>query len=224
MLERQGSTLLGAAPRQRPQDTRAVLLGVLMESKPEGLTLDEMALRLEVSRNAVRQHVSALERDGLVAAFGLRKGTRRPSRTYRLTDHGEEEFPRRYDLLAVSLLQAVRSSLGEEATGTVMLAMVDSLAALWLPKLEPLAGEARRAAVVDIMNQLGYHAGPAPEGGGVAAINCIYHKVARETRAVCRFDEALLSRLLGEEVQLSSCMAEGDGSCVFAALAGEADS
>ncbi len=37
-------------------------------------------------------------------------------------------------------------------------------------------------------------------------------------RGVCRFDERLLSRLLGDEVRLRSCMAEGDGSCVFAAL------
>ncbi|NLG07803.1 MAG: hypothetical protein GX560_00915 [Deinococcales bacterium] len=35
---------------------------------------------------------------------------------------------------------------------------------------------------------------------------------------MCRFDERLLSRLLGDEVRLRSCMAEGDGSCVFAAL------
>jgi len=204
----------------RALDTRAGLLAALLENKAQGLTLEELAARLGVSRNAVRQHVTALERDGLVAARGMRKGPRRPSRTYGLTDKGEEEFPRRYDLLAVSLLQALRHNLGDDATEAVLLAMVDDLAQRWLPRLEPLEPEQRRAEVVKIMNRLGYHAHVAPEEGGVAAVNCIYHRVARETRSVCRFDEALLSKLLGDEVRLSACMAEGDGSCVFASLGG----
>lgn len=199
-------------------DTRASLLDALLENRSEGLTLEDLAARLGVTRNAVRQHVTALERDGLVTARGLRKGPRRPSRTYGLTERGEEEFPRRYDLLAVSMLQTLRSRLGEEAAQTVLLGMVDEIAARWLPRLERLEPEARRSEVVAIMNLLGYHASPAPEVGGVAAVNCVYHKVARETRAVCRFDEALLSRLLGSEVRLTACMAEGDGSCVFASL------
>lgn len=193
-------------------------MAALLENKTAGLTLDDLAVHLGVSRNAVRQHVTALERDGLVAAQGLRRGPRRPSRTYGLTERGVEEFPRRYDLLAVSLLQALRNSLGDEATETVLIGMIDDIAAQWLPRLERLPAERRREEVVEIMNLLGYHARAAPEVGGVAAVNCVYHKVARETRVVCRFDEALLSRLLGVEVRLSACMAEGDGSCVFARL------
>src|SRR5690606_28482984 len=177
-----------------------------------------LASRLGVSRNAVRQHVAALERGRLVSAQGLRKGTRRPSRTYGLTERGEEEFPRRYDLLAVSLLQSLRARLGDEATESVLIGMIDDIASRWLSRLERLDALERRSEVVEIMNLLGYHARLAPEVGGVAAVSCVYHKVARETRVVCRFDEALLSRLLGEEVRLSACMAEGDGSCVFASL------
>lgn len=199
-------------------DTRAALLAALLDNKSDGLTLEELAARLEVSRNAVRQHITALERDGLVTARGLRKGPRRPSRTYGLTDKGEEEFPRRYDLLAVSLLQALRHSLGDEATEGVLLTMVKEIAQRWLPRLEALEPEQRRGEVVKIMNRLGYRAHAAPEVGGVAAVNCVYHRVARETRAVCRFDEALLSTLLGADVRLTACMAEGEGSCVFARL------
>lgn len=202
----------------RSVDTRAALLAALLENKEDGLTLEELASRLEVSRNAVRQHVTSLERDGLVGAHGVRKGPRRPSRTYGLTERGVEEFPRRYDMLAMSLLQALRHSLGDDATETVLLTMVDDIAARWLPHLERLEPPQRAAEVVKIMNRLGYHAHVNPEAGGVEAVNCVYHKVARETRAVCRFDEALLSRLLGKEVRLASCMAEGDGSCLFAQL------
>ena len=79
------------------------------------------------------------------------------------------------------------------------------------------------------MNRIGYHAHGVPAGqhdaGAIEAVNCVYHRVARETRIVCRFDERLLSRLLGDSVRLTACMAEGDGSCVFARLtAGTAQS
>lgn len=211
----------GPADPVRQLDTRSALLDALLENKQDGLTLDQLASHLGVSRNAVRQHVTALERDGLVSAKGMRPGTRRPSRTYGLTDSGAEEFPRRYDLLALSLLEALHQTVGDEVTEEVLGTLVDRVASRWLPGLVGLEPGARTAEVVRIMNRLGYHAHGAntDRPGAIEAVNCVYHRVARETRAVCRFDERLLSRLLGETVTLTSCMAEGEGSCVFAQLA-----
>lgn len=211
----------GPAGPVRQLDTRSALLDALLENKQDGLTLDQLASHLGVSRNAVRQHVTALERDDLVRVTGMRPGSRRPSRTYGLTERGAEEFPRRYDLLALSLLEALRDTVGDDTTETVLNALVERVAARWLPELERLEPEARAAEVVRLMNRLGYHArgvGGDESGSGLEAVNCVYHRVARETRIVCRFDERLLSSLMGASVSLTSCMAEGDGSCVFARL------
>jgi len=207
------------AVQQPPPSTREALLQQLLHTKPEGLTLDELAAHLGVTRNAVRQQVTALERDGLVAPIGLRPSGRRPSRTYGMTDLGRETFPRRYDMLSLSMLRALRDRLGDEAAESVLAAMADDLAAGLLPTLEKLDAPARPAAVIEKMNELGYHARVAADGESIEAINCIYHRVAQETRAVCRFDERLISLLLGTEVRLTSCMADGEGSCAFAALA-----
>lgn len=190
-------------------DTRDDVMLHLLRNREGGLTLDELAERVGVSRNAVRQHITALERDGLVRPVGLRRTGRRPSRAYGLTAEGGERFPRQYDRLALALLEAVLE------------AMVDDLARAWLPELERLAPEARRRRVLEVMNELGYHASPAEDGAGLKAVNCVFHNVARRNRAVCRFDERLLSRLLGAPVRLTSCMALGDGACAFAAPAGE---
>lgn len=207
-------------PDSRNTDTRRALMEILLTRREGGATLDELARQLGVTRNAVRQHVTALERDGLVEAKALRPTGRRPSRTYGLTVEGGELFPRQYDLLALKTLEAVRDALGEEAVEAVLDSMVEELARAWLPELEALEATERRERVAAIMNQLGYHA-RATEGG-VSAINCVFHKVARETRAVCRFDERLLSRLLGDTVRLSHCMADGDDRCAFSRLAAAA--
>lgn len=202
----------------RTSDTRRDLMLLLLSHKADGLTLDELAERLAITRNAVRQHITAMERDGLVRHVAMRPTGRRPSRAYGLTQAGGEAFPRQYDRLALQMLESLRATIGDDAVETVLDDMVESLASQWLPELDPLDEEARRQRVVDLMNELGYHAHLDPEAEGVGAVNCVFHNVAAKTRAVCRFDEKLLSRLLGEKVLLQSCMAEGDAECVFSRL------
>jgi len=43
------------------------------------LTIDELAEHMNITRNAVVNHLSLLEREGLVTRSGLRPGKRRPS-------------------------------------------------------------------------------------------------------------------------------------------------
>ncbi len=56
----------------RTSDTRRDLMLMLLSHKADGLTLDELADRLAITRNAVRQHITALERDGLVHHVAMR--------------------------------------------------------------------------------------------------------------------------------------------------------
>ncbi|HEX5539931.1 MAG TPA: HTH domain-containing protein, partial [Methylophilaceae bacterium] len=49
------------------------LLNLLLKNK-RGMSSDELAEQLSITKNAVRQHLASLENDGLVA-----RGTTRPS-------------------------------------------------------------------------------------------------------------------------------------------------
>ena len=70
------------------------LLRELLGARATGLTVDELADALVVSRNAVQQQVTALEREGLGSVRALRSTGGRPSRAYDLNDDGLELFPR----------------------------------------------------------------------------------------------------------------------------------
>ena len=72
------------------------LLTLLLNNK-KGLTIDRMAAALNITRNAVREHVSALERDRLVAPAAFTVTGGRPGRVYALTDRGLALFPKHYD-------------------------------------------------------------------------------------------------------------------------------
>src|SRR5699024_10256607 len=158
-LRPERSTMMAdPAPPQAQLSTRDALLTQLLSAKPDGLTLQQLGERLGITRTAIRQHVTALQKDGLVMPTGVMPTGRRPSRTYGLTDRGKETFQRRYDLLSVSMLRAMRAQLGEEAAEAVLMAMADALAADWLAELAHLGSEERRLAVVTKMQQLGYHA------------------------------------------------------------------
>ena len=50
-----------------------------------GLTADDIAARLELTRSAVRFQLVAMERDGVVGRVGKKPGTTRPSYVYELT-------------------------------------------------------------------------------------------------------------------------------------------
>lgn len=200
-------------------DSRSEILHALLSHKEEGLTLDQLAERLGISRPAVRQHVGVLERDGLVEVTGRRMATGgRPSRTYGLTREGLEVFPRQYEMLAEGMLATVREELGEEALDALLGRMAHDLAAGRRHELASLPEPARQDAVVALMNRLGYEARLQPDGS-IAAVNCVFHKLAAKTRAVCRYDEKLLTALLGYGVKLTSCIQDGQNACSFAATA-----
>lgn len=203
-------------------DTRTRILHALLEHKPDGLTLDELADHLDISRNAVRQHVSVLERDGLVGVAGRRTATGgRPSRAYGLTPDGMERFPRQYDMLAEGMIATLSEQLGDAALDSVLARLARSLAAGHRDELAGLPEDERRRAVVTLMNQLGYDARLEPDGT-IVAFNCVFHKIAAKTRAVCRYDETLLTALLGFEVKLAGCIQDGDNTCAFARTDGDA--
>lgn len=196
-------------------DTRTQLMQKLLEHKPAGLTVGELSGRLGITRTAVQQHIVGLERDGLVAQVERRNTGGRPSRSYGLTDRGYEEFPRSYAMLAQGLLATAAETLGEEEVERLLSAMADRIAAQVGDSSSPAGSRERIEAVLGVMNEIGYDAAALPQDEGISAANCVYHKVARQTRAVCRYDVRLLSLLLGKPVTHSGCMLDGQNRCTF---------
>ncbi|HEY8487353.1 MAG TPA: HTH domain-containing protein [Limnochordales bacterium] len=199
----------GAAP-----NTRTSLMRLLLYHK-DGMTVEELASALGISRSAVQQHLALLEREGMVSASSRRRAAGRPSRVFRLSDAGYEQFPRRYDLLSTRTLQVLQQSMGEQALEQLLSQVAEQVACELMPRVQAAAPSRRVAVVVGLMNELGYEARAADDLQSIEAVNCVYHHLAAQTRAVCRFDVRLLSRLLGCCVEQSACMADGAPHCLF---------
>jgi len=195
--------------------TRQALLRALLRNK-EGASVDELADHLDISRTAVRQHLSSLERDGLVTRGRTQSSGGRPEQLYVLTEDGNERFPRQYSWFSELLLQllqqtspsALEAKLAELGRGTAQ-----SL----LPRLAGKTGEARIAVIAAIMQEIGYDARARSENGEplIEAHNCVFHKLAAKCPDVCSFDLAMLSACSGQTVEHASCMVRGGDACRF---------
>lgn len=180
-----------------------------------GMSIDELADHLSVTRTAIRQHLAALERDGWVLRGETRPTGRRPEQLYRLTDHAKEQFPRQYQMLASVLIEEVADIIGPEALASLMRSMGRKLA---LDREPRVVDEAR---IVQHMNQAGYEAEVffrSSDDKEIVAHNCVFHRLAAAHPVVCELDLALIGALGGGEVDHTECMVRGGNVCRFKLL------
>ncbi len=192
--------------------TQRDLLYALLR-QPAGMSIDDLAQALAITRTAVRQHLAALERDALVERGATRPTGRRPEQLHQLTDHARELFPRQYPLLANLLIDQVAGLLGNDA----LLALLRGLGRKLAADLEQqVVDEAR---IVQHMNQAGYEAAVFFRSSGepeIVAHNCVFHHLAKVHPQVCELDLALIGTLGGGEALHLECMLRGGQVCRFA--------
>ncbi|WP_374086779.1 helix-turn-helix transcriptional regulator [Methylomicrobium lacus] len=193
------------------------ILDLLLNFKA-GLCIDEIAGKLEISRNAVQQHIDKLERDGYVKMGMLNKTAGRPVRVFVLTEAGINSFPKQYAWFAELILANLKQEMGAEAFQRYLHQLATSLAQGLLPQLAGKQNEERHAELVRIMNELGFQARLTAADGGqpsIEAFNCVYHDLTQKFEEVCEFDRALMTTLLNQDIDHVECMAKGGCVCKF---------
>lgn len=199
-------------------DRQKQLLKLLLQNK-SGLTVDELSSGLKITRNAVRQHLAALEADGLVALGSTRPSGGRPQQLYALTERGKEVFPRHYSWFAQLVIEAIKRERGAERLQEQLTSIGSGIAAQLRtqnPGLETREQKVEKLA--EIMDQLGYSAKigtGADKARVIEADNCVFHELAIKNPEVCHFDLAMMGTFTDSTVDHQECMARGDNVCRF---------
>lgn len=198
--------------------TQTALMRFLLRNK-DGLTVDDIAAGLGVTRTAVNQHLTALERDGYVVRREAVKTGGRPSRLFALSEKGVHLFPKNYDLFSLKALEALIDTVGASAARKVLTKLGRELGAGLSNELAGKPIRERMPAIRNALQSFGFDAvleetspRAAPE---ISAYNCIYHTLAQAHPDVCALDLALLEKAADGEVEHLSCMAKGDNCCRF---------
>ena len=197
------------------ETTRGRILALLRRSSR---TVEELAAGVDLTDNAVRSHLSTLERDGFVRQEGVRRadGPGKPATVYEIDPAAEPLFSRAYAPMLGALLEELAEQLPAERREELLRAAGRRLAAA-APRArndDPLEARARSGA--ELLNLLGGDAQVEHDDGRVSIRGCgCPLSVATANRPeVCRGVEALLTEVLGVPVR-ETCDRGNRPRCCF---------
>src|SRR6478736_829037 len=102
---------------------------ILAELRRNPATINALTERLAISANAVRSHLTALERDGIVVPEPLQKqNVGKPAYQYRLTSDAQALTPKAYDTMLDVVLTAARENAGADVYTAILENAADRLA------------------------------------------------------------------------------------------------
>ncbi len=197
------------------QVTRQQILDYL---RREGqATVRELGGLLGLTSTGIRQHLTVLERDGLVEAHEERGRVGRPALVYRLTDQGDALYPKKYDQLANVLLEQLREVFGAQGLQSILRRVAARFAEPYLERVEGKPLSARVSETNEILQDRGSLASVVQEDDGwlISKHACPFPSVARENSSVCALDVEFVRRLVGADARLTQSLLRGDSTCTF---------
>jgi predicted ArsR family transcriptional regulator len=171
-------------------------------------TVEELARELGLTDNAVRSHLAALERDGLVTQTGVRRGTGKPAYTYALTPDAERLFPKAYGTLLSLMLDVLSERLPPDTLDDLLREMGHRLAVGQAPSTGDL--RTRVDAAVALLGELGglAEAEEQDEGYVILGCSCPLAAAVKGHPETCLLAEALLADVTGAPVR-QTCDTQG---------------
>jgi len=180
-------------------------------------TVKELGSLLGLTSTGIRQHLTVLERDGLVEAREERGRVGRPTLVYSLTDAADSLFPKRYDDLAGVILEEIRSVDGNERLHQLLSRVAHRLAAPFGERVSGLELPERVRETALIMEEQGCLVDWAEEGGEfyIDEFTCPFPKIAETDRAVCALHVDFVRQLTGGDTRLTRSLLRGERSCTY---------
>ena len=170
-------------------------------------TVEGAAGALGIASMTARQHLINLERDGLIVSERVRRPQGRPHYLYKLTEKGEDAFPRRYDLLARALLDEVATmdpgdlaalATADERKALLVQRAADRLAEQFRFDTESRGLEERVQAVTGVLTVIGGLAEwwKTESGYEILDYNCVFASILDENSGCCQGHVRLITQLL----------------------------
>jgi predicted ArsR family transcriptional regulator len=192
-------------------ETRGKLLR-LLRRPPQ--TVTGLAAALGLTDNAVRLHVAALGRDGIVEQVGTQRDTGgKPARVYGLTKEGEELFPKAYATVLAALVEEIATQDGPEHA----IALLRSVGGRLAPRAAAPADAAKRvAAAAGALRSIGGDVEVNRTEGGwlLQGYACPLSAVTGNHPEVCALAKALVEQATG--LPVTECCDRSDRPrCAF---------
>lgn len=179
-------------------------------------TVEELAAALHLTDNAVRAHLVALERDGMVRQTGVRRGAGagKPAVLFELHPDAEPRLSRAYAPVLSALLEVLTEQLSERDAHKVLRETGRRLAAS-LGGRAPGDLHARARAAAAVLTALG-GAVEVEEKRGMATLRgiaCPLSTAVRRNPTMCAAVESLVAEISGTDATECCDRAERPRCC-----------
>jgi len=200
-------------PYRLLKSTRGQILALL---RTENRTVNDLAAVLHLIDNAVRAHLSSLERDDLVQKRGIRPGTTKPHAAYGLRSEAEHIFSKAYGPLLSHFLGVMSKRLPPRALPAAMREVGRAVAKEHLGRLRGPSRVTRIETALNLFNDLGGSAMLKNNGKQLihGCNGCPLAAITPTHPEACLIIEALLSEIIGGPVK-KCCEYAGRPRCCF---------
>jgi predicted ArsR family transcriptional regulator len=184
-------------------------------------TIDEMAVALGVTDNAVRTHVAALERDGMVRQRGVRPTGGKPAYAYEVAPEAERAFTRAY----IPVLTQLVAVLEERMTTAELESLLREVGRRLAVAQGALPADARARAdlAATVLTELGGVVDVERHDGTTVlrGYSCPLADAVRAHPGTCQAVESLVAELVGGPVR-ERCDRGERPRCCFELVSGPA--
>jgi predicted ArsR family transcriptional regulator len=185
-----------------------------------GLTADEIASKLGLTRSAIRAQMVGMERDGAVRRAGQRPGTTRPSHVFELTPELEQLLSSAYIPLLTHLVGVFAEGLPAHQLESLLRQAGRRLAEELSRGRRPTGSMAERMAIASEMMNDELGAMTHVESNGrllLRGVGCPLAALTGKHSGVCLAMESLVAEVVGAPVR-ECCDRSDRPHCCFEAL------
>jgi len=195
-------------PPRRPGMLKGTRDQIVTLLRRQSLTANDIAARLGLTHNAVREHLAALRREGIIREGGLQRSASRPAVLYEVVPEAEAIFSKAYIPFVAHLMRVLRQRLQPGELDDVMHGVGRGLAAEW-PRLRGDLPQRIEAASA-LLEELGalHEIERSDRSVVIRGYGCLLSAAVHGRPEVCRAMESLLSELV--EVPVHECCTRGE--------------
>jgi DeoR family suf operon transcriptional repressor len=207
----------------QPASTKQDILQYLLKSGQA--TAHDLADDLDISPQAIRRHLKDLENERLIEHYTVQVGMGRPQYIYRLSKQGRDRFPQGYSDFAVSFLDTLVATVGEQQVGEVLRKQWERKAEEYRQRIGTGTLQERVAHLVKLRQQEGYMAElllvdedrkGTPEKYILSEHHCAISEVAESFPSVCRHELEMFSAVLPDcTVERTHWLNNGEHNCGY---------
>jgi DeoR family suf operon transcriptional repressor len=203
-----------------PPTKQSILQYLLKEGQA---TAQQLAQALNITPQATRRHLNELEIEGLIEYESLQNGMGRPQHLYQLSRQGRSRFPHQYSEFAVSFLDTLAETVGEEQVSKVLEKQWHKKAAEYRDRVGIGSLQQRVQKLVELRQEEGYMAelhliSPTSTKPQfiLAEHNCAISEVAESYPSVCGHELEMFAAVLPDcTVERTHWINNGEHRCGY---------